>query len=414
MVKHLLLFLYLLSTLSAYSFSLKEEELKNIYALTKTDVDSAYILSYNYLDKSVNNNDYYGVVKLNYLLGFLHNKDNNIGKSVLHYLEAIRYGEKADYADLIQDKISIRKNLAHIYRVYKANDLAISYYLEAIQIAEEHQDEQNIIATKFNLALAYNENDQMEMAITTFKEILDSSSEERHKRIINELGLIYWKSGDLLKARDYFSMLLHLEPEYQLYTAKALHNLGEIEFELGNSSEAIALIKSSIQLKLEINEVDKRSLFISYKALGDFLMKTDSYNKALNAYASAEPLIHSVQNESFSYELYRSLSQLNYELGNQIKARGYSELYSKKVDDYLDMQEKIQETDKQYNMDLITKRYMDEVARQERIASILFYSKLISGSLLALLLMSVGFNWYQKVRLRRSIVRELVDLKILD
>ncbi|MEQ8626159.1 tetratricopeptide repeat protein [Ekhidna sp.] len=414
MVKHLLLFTYLLSTLSAFSFSLKENELQAIYSLTKTNTDSAYTVSYDYLNKCNEENDYYGIVKLNYLLGFLHNRDNDIGKSVLHYLEAIRYSDKATYEGVMSDKISVRKNLAHIYRIYKVNDLAINYYLEAIQIAEEINDQNNIVASKFNLALTYIENEQTDLAISTFEEIFELSTTERKKRIINEIGLIHWKSGNLEKAKNYFSELLNDDGSYRLYTAKALHNLGEIEYELGNSIEAIRLIESSIELKNEIEEVDKRSLFISYKALGDFLFQTGYFKEAKKAYAYAEPLVSSVQNEAFSYELFRSLSQLNYELGNQIEARNYSSAYTNSVDGYLEMQQKIQETDKQYNIDLITKRYMDEVAKQERIASILFYSKLISGTLLALLLFSVGYNWYQKVRMRRSIVRELVDLKIID
>ena len=64
-------------------------------------------------------------------------------------------------------------------------------------------------------------------------------------------------------------------------------------------------------------------------------------------------------------------------------------------------------------MDLITKRYFDEVAKQEQVASILMYSKLISGTLLFLLLFSLWYNWYQKARLRKSIAQELIDLKMI-
>ncbi len=414
MGKQLLLLVYLVSTISAYSFSINEKELNGIYSLTKTNIDSAYTLSYNYLDKCNQDNDYYGIVKLNYLLGFLHKKDNNIGKSVLHYLEAIRYAKYADYEGLLDDEVSLRKNLANTYRIYKANELAIKYYTEAINITDQIGDQKNSISLKFNLALTYAQTDEINSAIKLFNSLIEISEKERKKRIINELGLIHWELGDLEKAKEYFSQLIEVADGYQLYKAKALHNLGEIEYELGNNEEAIELIKSSIQLKNEISDVDQRSLFISYKALGDFLFQKGAFAEAQKAYASAEPLVESVQNEAFSYELFRSLSQLNYELGNPFKARNYSTIYSNKVDGYLEMQQKIQETDKQYNIDLITKRYMDEVARQERIASILFYSKLISGSLLALLLFSVGYNWYQKVRMRRSIVKELVDLKFID
>ena len=414
MTKHLLLLFLIVNIFPAKASSLRTEELDYVYSLRKTNVDSAFALSYELLKKCNNSDDYYGLVKLNFFLGFLHKEDNNFGKSVLHYLEAVRYAEKADYANLIKDKVSIRQNLANTYRIYKANDLAISYYKEAIELAEAIEDKKNIISMKFNVALTYVQNDQTGEAISLFKELLDISSKERKSRIFNELGLIYWQIGEPEEAKKYFNSLLDLDEGHKIYTAKALHNLGEIEFEYGDPDKAIELINESIRLKKNIEDVDQRSLFISCKVFGDFLFSRKKLADAQEAYLLAESLISSVKNESFSFELYRSLSELNYEFGNQTKARQYSNLYSRNINEYLITQQGLQEHDHQYNINLITQRYFDEIIRQERIASILFYSKLISGTLLGLLLFTIGFNQYRKVQLRKSIVRSLINFKFID
>ncbi|MEP1033121.1 tetratricopeptide repeat protein [Ekhidna sp.] len=414
MTKHLLLFFFIFNIFLANSSPIQKEELDQVYALFKTDLDSAYKVSYELLDECSLNDDYYGLVKLNYILAFYHKKNDDVGKSVLHYLEAIRYSEKANYEDHRKDAIALRHNLGNLYRIYKANDLAITYYKEAIEIADWTDERKNILKLKFNLALTYIQADQIEESIALFKELIDVSSESRKNRILNELGLIYKNNGDYESAKIYFNQLLELDGDHIIYSAKALHNLGKIEYELGNLKRAVALTREAIELKEGIDGVDQRSLLISYKSLGDYLFIEKDFHNALTAYKTAEALIEAVQHESLSFELYGSLSQLNYEMGNQKNARAYSHLYSKTVDNYLTSQQSLQETDRQFNMDLITKRYLDEVAKQEQIASILLYSKVISGSLLALLLFTVGLNWYQKVQLRKSIVQDLIKLKVID
>ena len=414
MAKQLLLFIFIINGFLASSSSISEEELNEIYSLLDTNHDSAYALSYSLLEVCNNEEDYYGLVKLNYILGYLHKQDGNVGKSVLHYLESIRFSKDANYDGLEKDAISIRKNLANLYRIYKAHDLAITYFNEAIEIADWTNNQKQLVSLKFNLALTLQQNNQSALAISTFKEILNLSSDKRKKRIINELGLIHWGLEDYENAKMYFNQLLEIDEGSELYSAKAMHNLGEIEFESGNMEKGIELIRNAINLKLKINSEDQRSLFISYKKLGDFLYAKLDFSGAKNAYSMAEDLVSAVKHDVYSYELYRSISQLNYELGDPQNGKLYSNLYSKRVDEYIESQQLLQETDRQYNMDLITKRYLDQVDKQEQIASILLYSKVISGSLLALLLLTIGINWYQKVQLRKSIVRDLINLKVVD
>ena len=103
-----------------------------------------------------------------------------------------------------------------------------------------------------------------------------------------------------------------------------------------------------------------------------------------------------------------------YSVNNDILGQKYSELYYNKVQEYLDSQDEIQQQDKEYNFDLITKRYFDEVESQERIASIMQTSKISIGVLVALLLVTIAYHRFDKVRVRRNIEKELTSLQLFD
>ena len=56
----------------------------------------------------------------------------------------------------------------------------------------------------------------------------------------------------------------------------------------------------------------------------------------------------------------------------------------------------------------------EKVEKQEKIASILFYSRLTSGGLVALLLFVIGYNRYEKLRIKRSIEKQLIHLEMME
>ena len=52
----------------------------------------------------------YWLSKSNYFLGYLYREDQEFGKAIIHYLEAIRYAEEGSYEGFKKDIISIHNS----------------------------------------------------------------------------------------------------------------------------------------------------------------------------------------------------------------------------------------------------------------------------------------------------------------
>lgn len=376
--------------------------------------DSAIMLANKLLQKSENSSNYFGLVKANLYLGFLH-EQKSPGKAVLYYLEGMRFCEKANLDSVAKDQIWLRRNLSNIFRRYESNDLATSYNLEAIKIAESQQDKYQIFNLKLNQGLIYQNDKDFEKAVIYLREALNLDLEDSYTyRLINQLGLVYLESGNLTKAKEYFKRLIQLPEDQKLYSAKALHNLGEIFYAEDSTQNAIENLRKAISIKVSFEKIDYYSLFNSYLILGRYLLNAGTLEEAEHYLKKAESISSYAEFDPKSFEVYKNLSNLYFNTNKHTIGNYYIEKYFTIVQNFIETQKEIQRKDKEYNFELITKRYFDELEKQDRIASILFISKLSSGSLIALLIFVITYYQVRKVALRKSIKKELQALKLID
>ncbi|MEQ6165782.1 tetratricopeptide repeat protein [Ekhidna sp. MALMAid0563] len=402
--------------LSSFGFAndVMESKLKSIYEIMRAQPDSAISIANNLKNISEESDDYYGIVKINFTLGYIYDiLKRDYGKGIIYYLEAIRYAKKSSYDDVNKDLTILHKNCGVIFRKFKSYSLAEEYYNIAITYAHLIESDKEIQSINFNLAGLMMDEKRYEEAILILNDLIDKSevNSKNYWKYSNRLGLALFESGHFemaIEAHDNSLNNSDISDELRAYT---LNNIGRCLSSLQQFEDAVSYFNQAIEIKKELK--DKSVLFSTYCELGELNLKTNKFNESLKYLNLAEAYVDQVDNVK-NFDLFKLKADALFKIKEYHKAKKYEDLYSENLNKYLDLQEQIQESDRRYNMDLITKRYFDEVAKQERIASILFYSKLISGSLLALLLFSVGYNWYQKVRMRRSIVRELVDLKIID
>ena len=400
--------------LSSFAFQTTRERLKEIDPLIKSNIDSAIVLSKELLAFSEARGDAFGIVKTNLYLGFLTKKKQDIGKSVIYFLEGIRQADKLHYEGIEIDRVWLRRNIANTFRTFQANELATKYNLEAIDIAEKENIEHQIISLNYNQGLVFQDDKNYESAIRCFERVLEICDESRRYEMINQIGLVYLDSKNYELAKNTFESLLDLPAEFHTYSAKALHNLGELNYEQGKNDKSIELLRSSIELKNSLSNTDHYSLFNSYRSIGRYLYEANNTVEAEKYLLEAEEIFSHAEWDQRSYEIFKTLSTLYYSIDNNTLGEKYSELYYTKVQEYLDTQREIQQQDKEYNFDLITKRYFDEVESQERIASIMHTSKLSIGGLLAVLLLTIAYFRIEKLRTRRSIERELAALNMID
>ena len=392
-----------------------EEDLIQIKSYFFNDWDSARLLAKNLLDRSEEKEDSYGIVKSNLYLGYILYEQKDFGKSVLYCLEGIRQADKRNYDGIHKDKIWLRRNIANTFRQFEANQLATKYNLEAIQIAEEFNIVKQIIDLKYNQGLVYQNSEAYEDASRLLSEIVPLLNDNivYKSEIINQIGMVHFENNDYDQAKTFFNQLINAPEEAALFKAKALHNLGEIDYENGQTTKSIDKLYSAIKIMESIEGIEY-SLFISYRNIGRYLFEVGKTGEALNFLNKAEAIASFAEHDASSFKIYKTFSNIYYSKGMDNLGKKYSEIFFEKTEKFLETQRDIQRKDREYNFDLIAKRYFDEVEKQERIASILFYSKTISGSLLFLLLLTIGYNRYQKVQLRKSLVQELVELKVID
>jgi len=418
MKQSLYTFIYIYSLFifhNSLAFNTKRE-LLNIKSYLTSNLDSAFILSKNLLEHSLEENNDFGIVKANLYLGYIHYRKEEHGKSVLYFLEGIRQADKRNYEGIEVDKIWLRRNLGNTFMQFESNSLATKYNLEAIAIAEGINNIQQIVDVKYNQGIVYLNNKQYQESVNILKEILPLLDKDvRYKsEIINQIGIAFLENQEFEYATEYFIQLQDFPYEASIFKAKALHNLGEVHFHKGETDKAIKKLLKAVEIMEAFEQTDNYSLFLSYRNLGVYLYEAGKNEEAKSYLSKAEELIAFADWDASSFQIYRTFSNIYYDEGNDMLGREYSEIYFNKVQEYLKMQEEIQRKDKEFNFDLITKRYFDEVEKQERIASILFYSKLSSGSLLAILFLVVGYNYYEKIKLRKDIENELISLKITE
>lgn len=417
-MKQTLYILLALINLQLVSGNPVKDELRNIDSFLNTDIDSAIVLSKNLLANSEQTENYYGIVKANLYLGYLTKKKEQFGKSVIYYLEGIRKAELANYEGLEVDKIWLRRNLANTFRQFEANSLATKYNLEAIDIATQINNVSQISILKLNQALVYQNSEEYNLAINLLTEIIPLVSDNGFlSEILNQIGIVHHKNGDNELAIDYYYQVLNLvkdSDKVRLFSAKAMHNIGEITYEEGDSELGIEYLRGAIAAMESLDNIEYYGLFLSYRNIGHYLHENGNNIEAKEFLQKAEAIASYAEWDASSFEIYKTFSDLYYSEGNNALGKQYSETYFNKIQEYIETQEDLQKKDKEYNFDLITKRYFDEVEKQERIASIMFWSKLSSGSLLTILLLVIAFNRYEKLKLRKTIERELINLRIIE
>ncbi len=411
----LLVTLILLQGTSANSVK-NDLDRTDYYLYDLQNLDSAFIYTKNLLKRFEASGNTYRIVRSNLYLGYILELKQEYGKAVIYYLEGIRYSENAEFDKVIQNKIWLRRNIANIFRKFESNSLATKYNLEAIDLAMSNNIEDLIIRLKLNQGLVYQNNEQYTEAATMLKEILPlvTTDKVRESEIINQIGLVYLQMGDLESASYYFNQLLSLPEEASLYMAKALDNLGEISYKKDNLNEGIDYLKQAIDLMESNENPEEYGLFLSYKDIGLYLLQANKLAQSEDYLKKAELLFKYAESDPSSFEVFKILSDLYFNTNRPAEGNHYSQLYFNKVQSFIETQKEIQKQDKEYNFELITRRYFDNVDKQERIASILFISKLSSGSLLVLLLLVIVYYQMGKMRLRKSIENELRALKVLD
>ena len=364
------------------------------------------------LDESRIEENEYGIVKSNFILGYISKSEGNFGKAVIYYLEGIRFATDADYEDSRKDLLSLLKNTAIIFQQFKNYELSEKYFSKALDVAETLGQPNLYAKLVFVVSKLYLEKGEHDKAVEMLKATFDYFPQIENRtisNIYNQLGLIYVDNGNYTEAVDYYEKLIHFtknKADLVSYLHYAYHNLGDVHFRNEEYNKAVEYFSKALH-GLKTANTTPKSLFITLKDLGESYLKLGDLGKAEEYLIEAELHFDKSKEAPKFYELHKLLASVSMEKGDFEKYTNYQVTYVSNLEAFLQEQQQIEATDKKYNLDLITQRYFAMVAEQERNEQLQYYASVGAGFFISLILLILGVVQYRKYQLRKSLEREL-------
>lgn len=404
------IFLAIPSTVKASSLEVKVD---SALSLLSKDRAASEKLCLEILKKAESTNDGFGLVKSNYILGYIKKIEGDFGKSVIYYLEGIRHAEAADYPKAQEDLTNLLQNAGVIFKRFGNHELAKEYYEKALNIASINNDIEKYTHLIYLTSMVLKEEGEYLEA----KTLLESTFSNFHlisnktiANIYNQLGLVSNRASDEKAALDNFKKLMEFvknkEKLHRKYATRAYHNMGNVYFGQKKYAEAIVNYKQALDLKFKFSH-KAESIFLTAKDIGESYMKLGKYDSSLQYFHIAEQHYSDSKNVSNYYELFKFIGLAFKSQGNISEYTKYQDLYASSLENYLEEQRQIEAADKKYNLDLITQRYFALVAEQERNQQIQYYSAVGGSFLVTLIVLIIAFYQYRKYRLRKDLEASL-------
>ncbi|MEX0997630.1 MAG: tetratricopeptide repeat protein [Flavobacteriaceae bacterium] len=282
-MKHLLLFLYMLSFWNGFAQTEKLDSLKNVY-------------------ENANSKEHKIIALKNLCYEF--SKSSNLDESQYYYDELIKKSGE------INDKETLALAYQLLTREYvKKRDsvLALKYFLKSSKIN---------IAIKNNLGLAKNYNDlgslhskyqQYEKAVLAYKKAINFSKQQDDIDILgtiyNNLGIAYQNQKDYLKAVEYFieANTLAEKTSNSDLQARSLGSLGWNYIWLGQSDKADLYLKRALEIALKDNYVTE--IINANRGLALSASRSGKFDEALSYNFIALELIDSYEDDLFKLDI---------------------------------------------------------------------------------------------------------------
>lgn len=213
---------------------------------------------------------------------------NNIGinsNTISNYTMALQAFEKAlKLADSKEVRFKALLGMGSTYTYRGNSGKALSYNLEALKIAEEINDPENIALSLANIGIIYFDLENLEKAEDYYQRALKINTAMGYQLAISQnlgnLGNVYSQLRQDAKAIDYYSKAAVISQKIDDLQSEAvwLGSIGGIYFEMGNYPEALKYTLNAIA----IAEKTKNTRIIAFNSsvLGDIYFEMAKENKA--------------------------------------------------------------------------------------------------------------------------------------
>jgi tetratricopeptide (TPR) repeat protein len=233
-------------------------------------------------------------VKVEMLVDYCVSNTFSVSKQMLVYAtEAYNISKNINYK---LGQIRSLNCLGNYYYQQAIYEKAISFYTQALSLAEKASDTKNIIIGKSNLASLYARNKQTDKALVIFKELDEilvktgAAYSQNRAAILTNTGMAYSSIGKHQQAVIYHKKVLEISEKLNIAFGVAISktNIGEEYVFMNNPNEAIKYLKPTINLCLK-NGFDNL-LAQAYKNIGKAYQIKNDYDKSIYFLEKAKEL----------------------------------------------------------------------------------------------------------------------------
>lgn len=394
------------------------EQLEQLYqtsleSLQNQEYQATITQAEELLKISKEQHDTWYIVQSYFILGYTHKKIENFGKAALCYLEGARFAEKSSEQRIKESLISIYNNLGMIMGNYKHFDLAHRFNQKGLEVARELSNEKHIIHLLQNDSYAYVEEGKYDSALRILQTIFNNHVPEFEREISlkNDLGLIYWNLGNADMAIAQYQYILNRRDAVKDtgLVAKVLHNLGLALMDQQEYTKAIGYLEEAAEINVEKEFTN--NLLGNYKNIGRSWHQSGNMDNAIKYYFKAESLFNEAYTDPEDYDLFGLIANIYLSTNHPELAFQYEKLHIQHLQAFIAQQKEIEELDKKYNMELLTRRYFDLLEAEERHQQHVLSTWMGLGSATVVSLFMLFYVLYRQHRKKVEVIRAL---KLID
>ncbi len=276
--------------------------------------------------------------------------------------QSLAYAEEAlQLSEQLQDLVGMGKAeiLVGYYELYRGEiPAAMGHYRTAEKFFLEAGDSTEFYAARSEQSIGYFSQGNYEQAAEMMLSVLRFAERNRDSNrvamTLNNLGTLYWNTGDLKEARNYLRrsyQIKQLLGQEQLLSS-TLNNLANISLDLGEPDSAILYAEQALELNLEQGNL--QSVAVSERTLGAAYLELKAYETATQHTRQALGYLQELNSPAAISGTLLELAQIEQAKGNPRQAKQYAE-ESLELNSRLD--------DPRFEIDLL--KFLADLAQQQ-------------------------------------------------
>jgi PAS domain S-box-containing protein len=230
-------------------------------------------------------------------------------------------------------------NIGDIFYSNEDHENAIAKYLEALQLAQNVNNIEQVANYEYNIAFSYDKQGNHDEAIKFYKRSMEKFTQLNKKdyiaSILNSIGIIHYDWGEREKALEYYKKALDISREIddKSTISNTLNNIGIVYDEWGKKQEAMEFYEQSLQIDKQLN--NDVGVCVTLHNIAGIHKDKGNYNKALNLYQQSLDIEEQLGNIEGIANTLTEIGNLYFSWGNYKKALEYFKKsfgYEKEID----------------------------------------------------------------------------------